>query len=131
MALTADGWPRPVSAVTISDSPKLVIAGEQFGARLTTKIQLFEQNVTPYKGTTFLLLPVSFIPVLKLSRPCIHTSEWVQYSSPGLFFLCESKCGYLFILISFSENSFLLVLFLMQIHCCVSITWYQSTQSLN
>ena len=47
VALTADGWPRPVSAVTISDSPKLVIAGEQLGARLTTKIQLSEQNVTP------------------------------------------------------------------------------------
>ena len=47
MALTADGWPQPVSALTISDSPKLVIAGEQLGARLTTKIQLSEQNVTP------------------------------------------------------------------------------------
>ena len=47
MALTADGWPRPVSALTISDSPRLVIAGEQLGARLTAKIQLSEQNVTP------------------------------------------------------------------------------------
>ena len=34
VALTADGWPRPVSALTISDSPKLVIAGEQLGAQL-------------------------------------------------------------------------------------------------
>ena len=50
VALTADGWPRPVSAVTISDSPKLVIAGEQLGARLTTKIQFSEQNVTPWTG---------------------------------------------------------------------------------
>ena len=29
LALTADDWPRLVSALTISDSPELVIAGEQ------------------------------------------------------------------------------------------------------
>ena len=33
--------------------------------------------------TTFLLHPVSFGDVLRLSRPCIYTSEWVQYSTPG------------------------------------------------
>ena len=48
------------------------------------------------------------------SRPRIHTSEWVQYNSPGLFFLCKSRCGYLLALISFSENSFLLA----QFQCC-------------
>ena len=57
-------------------------------------------------GTTFLLPPVSFVLVLKLSRPCIHTREWVQYSTPGLNFLCELRSAYLLVLISFSEKSF-------------------------
>ena len=37
-------------------------------------------------GTTFLLPPISFVTVLKLSRPRIHTSE---HSTPGLLFLSE------------------------------------------
>ena len=68
-------------------------------------------------GTTFLLPPVSFVAALKLSRPRIHTSEWVQYSTPGLFF-CEWRCVYLLVLISFSGNYFLLELFLVQFQCC-------------
>ena len=56
--------------------------------------------------------PDPFVTVLKLSRPCINTSEWVQYSTLGLFLLCELKCCYLLLLISSSGNSFLLVLFL-------------------
>ena len=61
-----------------------------------------------------------FLTVLKLSRPRIHTSEWVQHSTTGLFFLCESRCGFLLVLILFSGNSFLLELFLMQFQCsCV------------
>ena len=36
-------------------------------------------------GVTFLLLPVTFVPIFKLSRPHILTSERVQYSTPGLF----------------------------------------------
>ena len=36
--------------------------------------------------TTFLLHPVSFVAVSKLPRPCIYTSRWVQYSTPGFFF---------------------------------------------
>ena len=69
----------------------------------------------------FLLPLVSFfLTVLKLSRPRIHTSEWVQHSTIGLFFLCESRCGFLLVLILFSGNSFLLELFLMQFQCsCV------------
>ena len=46
VVLTADGWPRPVSAQTISNSPKLIIVGDKLVARLTTKIHLSEQNVT-------------------------------------------------------------------------------------
>ena len=49
-------------------------------------------------------LIVSFVPVLKLSRPRIHTSKRVQCSNPVLFFLCEARCGYLLTLISFSEK---------------------------
>ena len=61
-----------------------------------------------------------FLTVLKLSRPRIHKSEWVQYSTTGLFFLCESRCDFLLVLILFSGNSFLLELFLMQFQCsCV------------
>ena len=57
-----------------------------------------------------------------MSRPHIHTSEWVQHSTTGLFFLCESRCGFLLVLISFSGNSFLLELFLMQFQCsCVHL----------
>ena len=52
-----------------------------------------------------------------MSRPRIHTLEWVQHSTTGLFFLCESRCGFLLVLISFSGNSFLLELFLMQFQC--------------
>ena len=70
------------------------------------------------EGTTFLLPPVSLVPVLKLLRPHIHTSECVQYNTSGLFFLSESRCGYLLVLISFSENLFLLALFLIQFQCC-------------
>ena len=55
--------------------------------------------------TTFLFPLVSFVTVLKLSRPRIHTSEWVQ-------------CVYLIVSISFSGYSFMLVLFLMQFQCC-------------
>ena len=33
-------------------------------------------------GITFLLSLVSFLAVLKLSRPRIHTSRWAQYSTP-------------------------------------------------
>ena len=51
-------------------------------------------------GTTFLLPPISFVTGLKLSKPCIHTSEWVQYSTPGLFFLCEWRCVHLLVPIS-------------------------------
>ena len=58
------------------------------------------------------------LTVLKLSRPRIHTTEWVQHSTTGLFFLCESRCDFfLIVLISFSGNSFLLELFLMQFQC--------------
>ena len=57
-------------------------------------------------GTTFLLPPVSFVTVLKLSMPLIHSSERVQYSTPGLFFLYVSRCLYLLVLISFSETFF-------------------------
>ena len=65
-----------------------------------------------------ILLPqVYFLSVLKLSRQCIHTSEWVQYSTLG-FFLCESRCDYLLVLITFSENSTFLALFLMQFQIC-------------
>ena len=38
-------------------------------------------------GTTFLWLLVCFAAVIKLSRPDIHTSGWIQYSTPGIFFL--------------------------------------------
>ena len=51
---------------------------------------------------------------LKLSRLRIHRSEW--YGTPGFFFLCESNCGYLLVLISFSENSFF-ALFSLQFQC--------------
>ena len=65
---------------------------------------------------------VSFFTVLKMSGPRVHTSEWVQHSTTGLFFLCESRCGFLLVLISFSGNSFLLDLFLMQFQCsCVHL----------
>ena len=57
-------------------------------------------------GTTFLLLPVSFEAALKLSRPRIHTLEWVQYSTSGLFFLCGWRCIYLLVRISSSRNVF-------------------------
>ena len=59
-------------------------------------------------GITFLLPPVSFIAVLKLSRPPIHSSGWLQYHTSGLF---GRRCIYLFVPISCSGNSFLLVLF--------------------
>ena len=57
---------------------------------------------------------------LKLSRPPIHTSEWVQYSTPGLLSLCDQDA---------LINSFLLALFLIQFHfCCIHhlIFKYQS-----
>ena len=47
------------------------------------------------EGTTFLLPLISFVPVLRLSRPDIQTSEWVQYSTLGLLLSCKSRCGYL------------------------------------
>ena len=68
--------------------------------------------VALFKGNTFLLPPVSFVSALKLSRPVIYTSEWVQYSTSRLF-LCEWRCVYLLEPISFSGN-ILLAVFLMQ-----------------
>ena len=64
--------------------------------------------------TTFLLQPVSFAAVLKLSRPHIHTSGWVQFNTPGLFlFVCEWIYIYLLVTISFSKNLFFLALYIM------------------
>ena len=37
-----------------------------------------------------------FVPVLSISTPRIHRSKWIQYSTPVLFFLSESRCFYLF-----------------------------------
>ena len=54
------------------------------------------------EGTTFRLPPVSFVSGLKLSRPRIH-----PYIRMGLIKHSrapESRCGYLFVLISVSEN---------------------------
>ena len=56
-------------------------------------------------GTTCLLPPVSFRAVLKLSRPCIHTSAL----QAGLLLLWGWRCIYLILQISFSGNSFLLL----------------------
>ena len=36
-------------------------------------------------GIIFLLRLFSFIAILSSSRPSIHTSGWVQFSTPGLF----------------------------------------------
>ena len=40
-----------------------------------------------------------------MSRPCIHTSRWVQFSTQGLF-LCGWRCIYLSLPISFFGNIF-------------------------
>ena len=45
-------------------------------------------------GIAFLLPPVSLVAILKLYRPRIRTPGWVQYSTPRLFFLCDSRCIY-------------------------------------
>ena len=37
----------------------------------------------------FMLPLVSFVAVLKLSRPHIQTSQWVQHSAPGFFFIMK------------------------------------------
>ena len=77
------------------------------------------------KGATFLLPPISFVTLLKLFRPHIHTSEWVQisiYSStPGLFFLCESRCIYMSVQISFSWNSFFFDIHAISVLLCPSL----------
>ena len=66
--------------------------------------------------TTFLLPSVPYcFEIVQASYPYNDTSERVQYSTPGLFFVCKLTFGYL--LMSFSENSFFLVLFLIQIQC--------------
>ena len=49
-------------------------------------------------GTTY-LLPLLYLLFLKFL-----TSEWVQCSSPGLFFLCESRCSYFLVPTSFSKT---------------------------
>ena len=61
--------------------------------------------------TTAQLLSVYFVTILKLFRPTIHTSDWIQYSTPGLFFLCEWKYVYWLVRFPF-RATFLLALFL-------------------
>ena len=73
-------------------------------------------------GTLFLLPSVLFVAVLKFYRCRIHTSGWIQYDTSGLFLLCDWRCIYLLLLISFFVNSFLLALFFMGFHCCIIIT---------
>ena len=62
--------------------------------------------------------PVSFVAVLKLSRPRIHKLGWVQQSTPGLSPLVLMEI-YLLAPISFSGNFFFLpALFLIRFQCC-------------